>query len=35
MKFDLGGIVKFEIDWKAVAFISLAVVLVKLVGKLL
>lgn len=35
MKFDFFGILSFEIDWKAVAFLSFAPVLIKLIDKLL
>lgn len=33
MKFSLFGMIEFEIDWKTVAFLSLALVLVKLIEK--
>ena len=35
MKFDLFGLITFEIDWRAIAFISLAPVLIKLIDKLI
>lgn len=34
MKFSLFGMIEFEIDWKAVAFLSFALVLVKLIEKI-
>lgn len=34
MKFDLFGLVNFEINWKAVAFLSFAPVFAKLIDKL-
>lgn len=34
MKLDFFGLIEFEIDWKAVAFLSLAPVFIKLVEKL-
>lgn len=35
MKFNLADIIEFEIDWKAVAFLSLIPVLIKLIEKIL
>lgn len=34
MKFDLFGLIDFEIDWKAIAFISFTPVVIKLIDNL-